>query len=229
MKRKNTGITGLDEMCEGGFPNKTVNLLRGPTGSAKTLFGLQYIQEGMNKGEKGLFLSVEESRENMKRAVESFSFDWRPYDRGDAYMVDYGEIRWGGEKDLEICFKDLQEFLDQFLKNDKICRLVIDSISAVSLYYSSPEKLRRNLFEFCRFLKQKNLVTLLITESEKDTVGVEGFVTDSVIDLGYENFNGEFRRTLKITKMRFTNHDPYKHPFLIMEDGIDLSVDEIIR
>lgn len=229
MNRINTGIEGLDELVNGGFPERTVHLIRGPTGSAKTLFGLQYIQEGVDEGEKGLFLSVEESRENMRRAVESFNLDWGPYENGDAYMIDYGEIRRGNLDESYLAFDELQEFLDNFLESDEIHRLAIDSISAVSLYYSSTEKLRRSLFEFCRFLKDKDIVTLLIAETEKTSIGVEGFVTDSVINLGYEYFDGEFRRSLKISKMRFTKHDPYKHPFLIMDDGIEISVEEILR
>lgn len=229
MKRINTGISGLDKLVNGGFPEKTVHLVRGPTGSAKTLFGLQYIQEGVNEGEKGLFLSVEESRENMKRAVKSFNLDWEPYQEGNAYMIDYGEIRRGNLDESYLAFDELQEFLDNFLESDDIHRLAIDSISAVSLYYSSAEKLRRSLFEFCRFLKDKDIVTLLIAETEKSNIGVEGFVTDSVINLGYEYFDGEFRRSVKINKMRFTKHDPYKHPFLIMNDGIEISVEEVLR
>ncbi len=229
MKRVKTGIKGIDDMSQGGFPDRTVSLIRGPTGSAKSLFGLQFIEKGVRSGEKGLFLSIEEGRENMRRAVESFDLDWKIYENGHAYMIDYGEIRRGEGEDMLIRFTDIQEFLDSFLDNENIKRLVIDSISAISLYYSSPEKLRKNLFEFCRFLKDKDVVTVLISENEKPGSGLEGFVTDSVLNLGYENFNGEFRRTIKITKMRFTKHDPYKHPFLIMDEGIDVSLDEIIR
>lgn len=229
MNRYNSGIGRLDEMIQGGLPEKTVNLVRGPSGSAKTLFGLQFIQEGINQDEKSLFLSIEESRENMKRAVESFNLDWEPYETGGAYLIDYGEIRRGDFEDSLIGFQELEEFLQNFLKTEDIYRLVIDSISAVSLYYSSPEKLRKSLFEFCRFLKEKDLVSILISESEKARVEVEGFVADSVISLGYEEFDGEFRRSLKVNKMRFTKHDPYKHPFLIMDDGIEVSVEEILR
>ncbi len=229
MNRISSGIKGLDSLTQGGFPERSVHLLRGPTGSAKTLLGLQFIQGGLEKGDKGLFLSIEESRENMRRAIESFDLEWEPYESGSSYLVDYGELRRGDLEDSLIGFQELQEFLVNFLSGDDVDRLVVDSISAVSLYYSSPEKLRRSLFEFCRFLKEKDLVTLLITESDQSRLGVEGFVTDSVINLDYEDFEGEFRRSIKISKMRFTKHDPYKHPFLILDGGIEISVQEILR
>ncbi len=229
MKRINSGIKGMDKMMEGGFPEGTVNLLKGPAGSAKTLFGLQFIQGGIENGEKCLFLSLEESRENVRRAVESFSLDWTPYESGQAYLIDYGEIRRGDFEDSLISFTEIQTFLDNFMEGENIQRLVIDSISAVSLFYTSPEKLRRSLFEFSRFLKEKDLISLLISESENKRLNVEGFVADSFINMGYEDFEGEFRRSIKITKMRFTRHDPYKHPFLILNGGIEISVEEVLR
>jgi len=229
MSRIKSGIKGLDNLIQGGFPSRSVHLLQGPTGSAKTLFGLQFIHGGLKNQECGLFLSIEESRENMKRAIKSFDLDWKPYENGRSYLIDYGELRRGDLEDSVIGFKELQEFLDNFISENDIDRLVIDSISAISLYYSSPEKLRRSLFEFCRFLKEKDLVTLLITESVKSRLGVEGFVTDSVINLDYEDFEGEFRRSIKIYKMRFTKHDPYKHPFLILDGGIEVSEEETLR
>lgn len=228
-KRVETGIDGLDRMTAGGLPECTVNLLKGPTGSAKTLFGLQFIQGGIDIGEKGMFLSLEESRENILRAIDSFSLNKEPYEKEKAYLIDYGEIIRGDLDNSLISFQEIQEFLDTFLETQKINRLVIDSISAVSLYYSTPEKLRRSLFEFSRFLKEKNMVSLLITESDDSRLNIEGFVSDSVINLGYEDFEGEFRRSIKITKMRFTQHDPYKHPFLIMNGGIVISVEDILR
>jgi KaiC/GvpD/RAD55 family RecA-like ATPase len=46
--------------------------------------------------------------------------------------------------------------------------------------------------------------------------------------LNYENVKGEYRRTLTIYKMRFTRHDPYKHPFIISKNGIEIEPEEVI-
>jgi len=85
--------------------------------------------------------------------------------------------------------------------------------------------MRRELFRFARFLKDKAVTSVLVSElntNDGRQFNVEQFVSDSVIMLGYENVNNEFRRTVTVYKMRFTKHDPYKHPFRISEEGIEV-------
>ena len=57
IKRINTGITGLDKIIEGGLPEKSITLVSGPPGSGKSIFSFQFLYEGINKNETGLFLT----------------------------------------------------------------------------------------------------------------------------------------------------------------------------
>ncbi|MEM2900028.1 MAG: ATPase domain-containing protein [Thermoplasmata archaeon] len=107
-------------------------------------------------------------------------------------------------------------------------RIVIDSITAVGLYYKSMEELRQEMFRFVRFLKESKVTAVLITESitqSGDTTryGIEQFVADSFIVLSYEKKQGEFRRAVSVLKMRLTKHDSGTHPFLITNTGIEVS------
>jgi len=233
-----TGIPGMDELTGGGFPEGTINLISGPAGSAKTLFGMQYIFKGFtDHGEKGLYISLEESRDNLTRAARSFGMDYDQFmGTDDIQLIDFGEIRKEIElqEDIDYGIVSLRNLLDFILQTIKVTgakRLLIDSISAVGLYYSNIDEFRRELFRFCRILKDHDITTVLITESSQsgDTrFGIEQFIADSIIVLDYENVEGEYRRTLTIYKMRFTRHDPYKHPFLITKQGMEIDHEEII-
>ncbi len=223
--RVKSGIEGLDELAGGGFPNETVNLLSGPAGSAKSLFGMQYVYNGaVDFNDTGIFITLEESRDSVLRAAKSYGMDLESLEKsGKLHLLDFGEIRtdidMGQEMELGVVsFKNLRDFLTKLIQKTGANRLVIDSISAIGLYYSNMDELRRELFAFCRFLKSQKVTSLLITEAvenQKTRFDVEQFVADSIISLGYENVDGEYRRTLTIYKMRFTKHEPYKHPFLI--------------
>lgn len=227
-----TGIVGLDDLIEGGFPENTVNLVVGPTGSAKSLFGAQYIYNGAKYfDEKGIFLTLEESRENVLRAVRNFDMDFEGYEKeGKVNLIDFGEIRKSCDTEEELkgeiaSLATIQNFLSNYVRTSGVKRVVVDSLSAIGLYYPRMENLRRELFRFCRFLKDIAVTSVLISETIGDDglkFNVEHFVSDSVIMLGYENVNNEFRRTITIYKMRFTKHDPYKHPFLISKEGIEV-------
>jgi len=236
--RVKSGINGLDELTEGGFPDRTVNLLSGPAGSAKSLFGLQYVHRGaLDYGDVGIYLTLEESRDNVLRAANAYGMDLQSLEKsGKIHLLDFGEIRTdidlGEELDLGVVsFVNLRDFLTKLIKRTGARRLVVDSISAIGLYYGNQDEFRRELFAFCRFLKGQEMTSLLITEAV-ETLGsrfdVEQFVADSIISLGYENVGGEYRRTLTIYKMRFTKHEPYKHPFLITKSGIEIDHEEII-
>jgi KaiC/GvpD/RAD55 family RecA-like ATPase len=236
--RKATHIPGLDELINGGFPDGTINLITGPPGSAKSLFGVEYLYNGARfDDEPGIYLSLEESRESILRAANSYGLQLETFEKeGKAYLIDLGKMRveCSTAEELEwglASFETLQDFLKNHLTFSGAKRLVLDSVTAVGVYYKSNELFRRELFKFSRFLRDSNITTILISETAGDgdsRYGIEEFIADSLVKLDYESASGEYRRTLTVKKMRFTKHDPLKHPFLIMENGIEVSPDEVI-
>ncbi len=222
--RVKTGIPGLDGMIEGGFPLHSVNLVSGPPGSGKSLFGIHYILHGAEIGESGMYITLEEEAQSISSAASRYGMDM---DRKGISLVDFGDIR---EEEV-VSFGALREYLEGRLENAPLKRLVIDSISSISIQYEDTNALRRDLFAFCRFLRKSGLTSLLVAESEGaigNSLRVENFVTDSLIFLGYENHRGEYRRTVLVQKMRLTKHDPYKHPFLITSGGVEIYPEETL-
>ncbi len=236
--RKATHIPGFDELVGGGFADGTINLITGPPGSAKSLFGVHYLVNGAHMDdEAGIYLTLEESRESILRAARGFSIDLESLEKeGKLFIVDLGKMRMecSSAEELEwglASFDTLNDFLKNHLSFSGATRLVLDSVTAVGLYYKSTELLRRELFKFARLLKTSGLTSLMISELTSDgetRYGIEEFVADSLIKLDYESSSGEYRRTLTVKKMRFTKHDPLKHPFLVMDNGIEVSPDEVI-
>lgn len=230
-----TGIPGLDELIAGGFPEHTVNLVSGPAGSAKSLMAIQYIYNGVkDKGDIGIYITLEEPRENILRAMSAYGMDPTKYEaEGKMILLDLGEVRRRlatTEEEGVVGFEGLMGLLKNLLEFTKAKRLSIDSVTAIGLYYEdSPGLLRRELFKFTGFLKEKDVTTLLVTESlegERLTrYGIEQFIADSFIVLGLEDVKGELRRTITVRKMRFTKHDTMKHPMLISSNGINISAE----
>ena len=225
--RVKTGIAGLDVLSRGGFPTNSVNLVSGPAGSGKTLLATQFFFNGArDNGDAGLYLVLEENRENIIRAMRHFEMDLDgPEDEGRLFLIDLGEMRTEQDRGV-VSFREIMDFLESFIAKTKPKRLVLDSLPVVSLYYRNVEEFREELFIFSRYLRQQDLTTILITESLEDQCltrfGVEQFVADSFIVLGLEDVRGELRRTLTVRKMRFTKHDTAKHPFLITPRGIEV-------
>jgi len=231
-ERVPTGIEGFDRLVQGGFPERTINLVSGPAGSGKSLFALHYCLNGaVRYHEPSMYVMLEETKENLERAMRAFGMDRSAVDRSSRFLlIDLGELRNAGPKSISIGFEELQEFLASTLRSSNVRRLVIDSLSAVGLRYPTVEEFREHLFAFCRFLRDTDVTTVLIAECPNGDAltrtGVEQFLADSFTYLGLEEVRGDLRRTVTVRKMRFTKHDTAKHPILITAGGLAVLSDE---
>lgn len=239
LDRVPTGVEGLDLMTSGGFPRGTVNLISGPTGSGKSLLGLNFLVHGASKlDEPGIFLTLEETRESLLRAAESFELDLRPLElEGKLTIVDMAHIREhhspGEDERREVAsLAALQEFLSHFLSRTEAKRLVIDSITAAGIYTKDPDELRQELFRLCNFLREMGITTLMITDIVEGKgltrYDIEQFLADSFIVLELEDVGKGLRRSIIIRKMRYTDHDSERHPFIIRKGGIQVMHEEEI-
>jgi len=161
------------------------------------------------------------------------------WEEGQSYLLNLDWLKddGGTEGELEagmVGFRTLEAAVDHYHAKHGVRRLVIDSVAAVGLYYTNPEDLRRELFRFGRFLREKRLTVMLITESlvgagNPTRYGIEHFVADAHIVLGLRNIRGEFKRTVTIQKMRFSGHDNGVHPFVITDNGMEINTREYLR
>ena len=81
VDRVNTGIKGFDELVEGGLPKGSVTLLTGIPGTGKTIFGLHYIYTGASDGETGLYVSIEQTPEELKAQAARFGMDFEKLEK----------------------------------------------------------------------------------------------------------------------------------------------------
>lgn len=78
MKKSLTGIKGLDEITAGGLPAGRATLLAGNVGSGKTTFAMSFLAQGIAEGEPGLFVTLEETAEEIISDMQSVSIDLLP-------------------------------------------------------------------------------------------------------------------------------------------------------
>ncbi|MFQ6128687.1 MAG: RAD55 family ATPase [Thermoplasmata archaeon] len=224
-------MEGFDILVDGGFPRNSVNIISGPSGSAKSLFCLHFIFNGVHEfSDPSIYVSYEESADILRETLRNFGMKTEGHEsRGDLSFIDLGEMRKLSKGDEFLDFDSLESMLSGLIEATGAKRLVIDSLAVLGLHYDSLNDFRRELFQFGRFLSEKEITSLLVTEAgEKGGLtrfGIEQFIADSFIYLGLENVKGELRRTIVVRKMRLTNHDICVHPFLITNEGLKVSSD----
>lgn len=228
MERVKTGIKGFDELLEGGFIENTVNLITGPAGGGKSLFSMQFIYNGVKSyDETGIYITLEEGSDSVRNTMINHNMDIDKYiNEGKLYIIDLGEVEKDTSKTARRIrgFESLAEFLLNLIKISHAKRVVVDSLSAVGIFYETSGDLRQGLFRFGRFLKENNVTALLTTESVSDNqgtrFGVEEFIADSYIQLINREENSSINRYLIIQKVRFSSHDTKLHRYRITQDGI---------
>ena len=216
MERVPTGIPGLDELIEGGFPKGAVILLSGTCGTGKTLTSLQFLWYGIQRGENCVYLSFEEPVEQVKNNAKQFGWDFEKAEKqGKVIMIRYDPFHV--EEVIDIVVSSVRKINAE--------RLVIDSISALGMYIRDPTEVRRSIYTLVSNIYKLGCTTILTSEILPDQLelsrfGVEEFLADGVIVYYYTRISTYFARAITIWKMRYTNHSQRIHPYKITEKGI---------
>lgn len=222
-----TGIRGLDEITNGGIPGGRPTLVCGSAGCGKTLFAMEFLVHGaIEYDEPGVFMSFEESSEELAQNVASLGFDLKELETTHKLILDHvsierGEIEETGEYDLEGLFIRLNHSIDSIGAK----RVVLDTIESLFGGLANENILRAELRRLFRWLKAKG-VTAIITgergEGKLTRQGLEEYVSDCVILLDNRVEGQISTRRLRIIKYRGSEHGTNEYPFLIDEMGISV-------
>ncbi len=226
MERLETGIKGLDEMLQGGVPkNRHVALYGGP-GTGKTSFGFEFLLRGALKGEPGLYLTLEESPEdiieNMKAQFSALAESIDKVIQEEVLIV---------ERPKDYTLESLAEALENRIVENAVSRAVIDSSTMVRAMFPSEAEYRKSIVEFFNLLKTLDCTSFVIVEAETSRreairFEIEHYILDGVINL-YSLERGDTRvRALEIFKMRGTDHSRDLVPYKVLPEGIKVYVGE---
>ena len=216
-----TGVEGLDEILNGGIVNNSTTLVSGNPGAGKSILGLQYIYNGVELfDEKGIYLSFEEDKKDLREAAESIGFEnWQTH-------VDSGDIKIYDKQVLlrENDFSSSLELLLGDLNDAQYERLVLDSLTMFQLFFEEEREQRTYLLKFTDILSENNLTTLMTNEQgtvfPETDIGLENFLTDGNIFLLQTPTDSGVNRYLWVAKMRKKNIDTDIFPMDITQGGI---------
>jgi circadian clock protein KaiC len=220
-----TGISGLDPLIGGGFLAGKVYLVSGESGTGKTVFGMQFLYEGLMLGENGIYVSGDKIPTHLIVNAESLGWNFKKYiEERKLGLMDisshFTDIRMGKVKSVDV--NSIVTNIARYVKDFGAKRIVIDTIAPLVF----GQELFPHFQEYVRhlvFTLEDNLgCTIVITSnipsgsSFLSHYGVEEFVAEGVIVLGILDCNGYRFRTLSVRKMRSTFSDLNDHVFEIL-------------
>jgi circadian clock protein KaiC len=227
LPKSPTGIHGFDEITLGGLPAGRPTLVCGGAGCGKTLFGIEFLIRGATQfNEPGVFMSFEETNEELIINVASLGYDLKELIKNKKIALDHvhierSEIEETGEYDLEALFIRLGYAIDSIGAK----RVVLDTIE--SLFAGLPNQLilRAELRRLFRWLKNKGVTAIITGERGDETLtrqGLEEYVSDCVIMLDHRVTEQTSTRRLRVVKYRGSLHGTNEYPFLIDETGFSV-------
>ena len=222
--RIGTGIPGLDDMIEGGFPFPSTVLLAGGTGTGKTTFCLQFLFEGARRGENGLYLTtLSEPTTWMLRFTSRFNFVDRSAIGSEIAYFDLGpyfKSKYPEEDRYETLKRVIEEKIVELMPQ----RIVIDPITSVDGILR--DSYREFLFDLSQSLKNWQAVTIMTGESTPTTpYPMEpAYTADGIVILYHQEHPDGRRRYVEVLKMRGTDHMTGRHIMDISADGLSVQV-----
>lgn len=222
-----TGISGLDEITHGGFPQGRPILICGGPGCGKTMMAMQFLVKGATEfNEPGVLMTFEETPADLEKNVSSLGFDLSELIAEKKLKIDYikidrAEIEETGEYDLEGLFVRLNYAIDSIGAK----RVVLDTIEALFAGLSNTGILRSELRRLFFWLKDKGVTALITGEKGEKTLtrhGLEEYISDCVILLDFRVIDQIATRRMRIVKYRGSTHGTNEYPFLIDDEGISV-------
>ena len=234
-KRVVTGIPGLDPMLNGGLlPGRNI-LVSGPAGSGKSTFAMHFLQKGVEEKEPSLYVTLEESREKLYADMAEFGIDLKKMEKTKKFFFLGGPIAelHNYMKKVDATSVHLVEEIQEVIKENKIKRIVIDSLNHLTMLSPCEKERRESLAALCNALSGLGVTSLLLSEIHEGEFrlsqhGIEEFVVDGVIVLYHFKQGSKFVPGLSIRKMRGSKHEMDVKPYAITDDGFRVYPNETL-
>ncbi len=224
-----SGNEGLDFILKGGFPPRRLYLVEGAPGSGKTTLALQFLLEGARRGDRALYITLSETKEELTAVASSHGWD---VDEFDVFEFNSASEIFGDGREQSILHPwelELGEtirLIQEEVERVKPKRVVFDSLSEMRLLAQDPLRYRRQVLALKQFFSGRDTTVILIDDmtgsaDERDAhlhSLCHGVITLERLTLDF----GAARRRLQVQKLRGVDFIASYHDFTIRTGGLEI-------
>ena len=220
VERYSSGVAGLDEMTHGGFLRNSIMLVRGPTGSGKTMLAGLYARAGARRGERVVYYGFEEPRPTLIRNFDEVGMGIGELTRAGNLKI---LCRYPEATSLEDLLVDLRLGLEEFEPS----LVVMDSISSIE-HASSEKGFRQFIIGVASILRGHGrsalmTQTVLAGAATEHTAPYLSTIADAILTLDYRPAAYELNRTMRVVKMRGSAHATRPYRLAIGSGGLSIT------
>lgn len=220
-----TGVPGLDDVLTGGLTKDRLYLVEGEPGTGKTTLALQFLNEGVRRGEVTLYITLAETRVELLSVAQSHGWsmdgihieeiipDEKALDPDQQYTIFHpSEIELGNTT------QRILGAIDRYQPR----RVVLDSLSELQLLAESPLRYRRQVLALKQYMSSRNCTTIFLDDRTALSTDLQvrsvahGVMTLELADQAY----GAERRRLRVVKYRGVAFRGGSHDYKIIKGGL---------
>ena len=218
-----SGVPGLDEILGGGLPRDSLYLVEGNPGVGKTTLAMQFLLDGQRRGEKGLYVTLSETKRELETVAQSHGWNLE-----GLTIIELSAIeRTIGKgttlfQSAEVELTQLTKMLMDEIHRTKPQRVVLDSLSEMRMLAQSPLRYRREVLRLKQQIAELGCTVLLLDDraSEGTDVQVHSIVHGALSLNSAPLRYGIFRRSLAVTKLRGVRFREGNHDYIIEKGGL---------
>jgi len=226
IPRARTGVRGLDDILGGGLPTNHLYLLEGEPGTGKTTVALQFLLEGVSKGERGLYVTLSESAAELKAVASSHGWDLDG--------IEIFELSKDSAVDMEEGYTifhpaevELQQTVDEVLKaveRYNPSRIAFDSLSEMRLLAREPLRFRRQILALKQFFNGRDCTVILLDDktAPEGDLQLRSLAHGVILLEGIALEYGSERRRVQVTKVRGIKFRGGFHDYRILTGGVEV-------
>jgi circadian clock protein KaiC len=217
-----SGLSGLDEILDGGLIPDKAYLVKGGPGSGKSTLGFHFLRQAIDNGEQALCVTMVESEESMKENAKKFGIDL-----SDVHFLDLSpgkDIQSNAESynvfsPAEVEQGPIMESVSEMIESHKPSRVLFDSFTMLRLLNQDPYQMRKVTLSLVNYVTGNGATLLMTSESRHHSEDQDAsFWVDGIIRL---DDNSSWRE-IDVTKFRGSDYASGKHTFKITGDGISI-------
>lgn len=220
--RLSSGISGLDEILEGGLVPQRAYLVRGGPGAGKTTLGLEFLTAGAAQDEPTLFIALGETEAQVRANADRLGFDTQAIafldlspSSGFFTEVETYDIFSPAEVEREPTTQRIVEQVEQIRPR----RVFIDAMTQFRYLSSDIFQFRKQVLSFLRFLLEQGATVVFASESSDTNPDDDlQFMSDGVINLNHQGSD----RSLSITKFRGSSFRSGAHTLRLLSTGMEV-------
>ncbi|MFA4848511.1 MAG: KaiC domain-containing protein [Methanoregula sp.] len=220
-ERVKVGILGLDDMLGGGLIPGSICAIIGTYGTGKTTFSLQFIWDGLTRGERVIYISLEEREERIYTYMKQKGWDITPFLNKALYVIKLDPT------DFNVANNRIKNELPKLIEEVKASRVVIDPISLFEDLFDTDSIRREEMYRFIEGLRDRDCTIMMTSETHRDNVfssrhGLIEYLADTVILLRYVRPSDltDVHLALEVVKMRMSAHSREIKPYEIEQEQV---------